>query len=970
MRRHPRPRTESSQAFRTRDPSTTYFEEATVLKTIIRATALLFLLAFANVCTAQTTAFTANLAQIAGGDVSGYRLGLSVQNCANYLLRLPGPGVSVGDTVYLSADGTALVSTTVPDQVFIGCGSTTANTFYRVSVVEWNDTTNRPILPAKRYNDYDITGAAFNLNIATPRTAPAPAAVANALLLNASGDQTVVIPAGKKVNFSGGTVDLSGTTCIGCGTGGPGGGITSLNTLTGTTQTFANDANVTIVSSGTTHTLTWVGALAKARMHAATAFTDQANTFLAGMKQTVQASATTAGFAFNGVTADPSSLASGDHWYRSDTNHLRFRDSAAATHTLFNSDDSLPGAQVSGNISGNAATATALAANPADCGANQFANAIAGNGDLACQQPAFSNLSGSLAAGQMPALTGDVTSSAGSTATTLPNIVAASTQTKITYNAKGQVTAGAQAQFSDVGGALAIGQIPTGTSSSTVAIGNDSRITGAEQTANKDAASGYAGLTAGSLLKAAEFPALTGDVTSSAGSTATTLPNIVSASTQTKVTYNAKGQVTAGAQAQFSDVGGSVAASQMPALTGAVTSPAGSTATSAGVRDAVDASGFCPDAGSTDTYACNLSPVIGSYVTGTHYRFKANTANTGPASINFNSLGAKTIKKAAGGVTTDLADNDIRVGQWVDLVYDGTNMQMQSTSGNASAGGSGTTIQVAGTGLAGTTANFNATPTPAVPITSVGAPVVTFQADASSPTNISAFVPAIPRDVSRLAAFLPTNMAGGYIGSGDNVFTSQNGTGNSIGSVSAPTTSSVGATSNSAAGTAGNWVSTKGSDAMLKVGQHIIFDSYQKLSNTTTQVRLWAGLFDQNGFTINVDSPAATNIVAFRYSSTTDSFISCVTDNASGTPNVVASSVASPTVWARYTIIEDTANSKWHFYITSAGIGALTEVCGTGISTKNPAAGTLLHFEVMAMAKSTTAVTQLYRSVYWQEDAW
>src|SRR5205085_2378780 len=37
---------------------------------------------------------------------------------------------------------------------------------------------------------------------------------------------------------------------------------------------------------------------------------------------------------------------------------------------------------------------------------------------------------------------------------------------------------------------------------------------------------------------------------------------------------------------------------------------------------------FCSDAGASDTYACNLSPAIASYATGTHYRFKANTANT------------------------------------------------------------------------------------------------------------------------------------------------------------------------------------------------------------------------------------------------------------------------------------------------------------------------------------------------------
>jgi hypothetical protein len=80
---------------------------------------------------------------------------------------------------------------------------------------------------------------------------------------------------------------LDGLTAV-CATdqtGGAGGGITSLNGLNGTTQTFAkaDDANMTlsISSSGTTHTfsLAWAGVLAKARMHAATVYNDQANTF-------------------------------------------------------------------------------------------------------------------------------------------------------------------------------------------------------------------------------------------------------------------------------------------------------------------------------------------------------------------------------------------------------------------------------------------------------------------------------------------------------------------------------------------------------------------------------------------------------------------------------------------------------------------------------------------------------------------
>lgn len=101
---------------------------------------------------------------------------------------------------------------------------------------------------------------------------------------------------------------------------------------------------------------------------------------------------------------------------------------------------------------------------------------------------------------------------------------------------------------------------------------------------------------------------------------------------------------------------------------------------------------YCADAGANDTYACSLSPVPSAYTTGASYIFKANTANTGAATINFNSLGAKTIKKVAGGITTDLSDNDIRSGQFVELTYDGTNMQMQSLLGNAPGAGGGSSL--------------------------------------------------------------------------------------------------------------------------------------------------------------------------------------------------------------------------------------------------------------------------------------
>lgn len=52
---------------------------------------------------------------------------------------------------------------------------------------------------------------------------------------------------------------------------------------------------------------------------------------------------------------------------------------------------------LTGNVTGNADTATALAANPTDCSAGQYANAIAADGDLSCSAVATSELSGSIA---------------------------------------------------------------------------------------------------------------------------------------------------------------------------------------------------------------------------------------------------------------------------------------------------------------------------------------------------------------------------------------------------------------------------------------------------------------------------------------------------------------------------------------------------------------------------------------------
>jgi len=88
---------------------------------------------------------------------------------------------------------------------------------------------------------------------------------------------------------------------------------------------------------------------------------------------------------------------------------------------------------------------------------------------------------------------------------------------------------------------------------------------------------------------------------------------------------------------------------------------------------------YAADAGGTDAYAITVTPAPTAYVTGQVFRFKANTANTGTATLNVNSLGAKTIKKPAASAPSDLATGDIIANQIVEVVYNGTDFVTFST---------------------------------------------------------------------------------------------------------------------------------------------------------------------------------------------------------------------------------------------------------------------------------------------------
>lgn len=100
----------------------------------------------------------------------------------------------------------------------------------------------------------------------------------------------------------------------------------------------------------------------------------------------------------------------------------------------------------------------------------------------------------------------------------------------------------------------------------------------------------------------------------------------------------------------------------------------GSDITAADGRALADGS-FAYAASSTgnDTYAITLTPAPTAYAAGQMFTFKPDTSNTGAATLNVNSLGAKTIKK---NISSDLDTGDIIANEMCVVLYDGTNFQL------------------------------------------------------------------------------------------------------------------------------------------------------------------------------------------------------------------------------------------------------------------------------------------------------
>ncbi len=176
-------------------------------------------------------------------------------------------------------------------------------------------------------------------------------------------------------------------------------------------------------------------------------------------------------------------------------------------------------------------------------------------------------VTGALKAASFPTLTGDITTAGGALATTLATVATPGTSTKVTYNAKGLVTSGAVATLdsSDFANQGTTTTLLHGNASGNPSFGAVALATDVSGT-----------------LQATQFPALTGDITTSAGSLATALKSTGTAGTYVKTTFDAQGRETSGSTSidlSTADATGTLAAGRFPALTGDVTTSAGALAT-------------------------------------------------------------------------------------------------------------------------------------------------------------------------------------------------------------------------------------------------------------------------------------------------------------------------------------------------------------------------------------------------------
>lgn len=107
-----------------------------------------------------------------------------------------------------------------------------------------------------------------------------------------------------------------------------------------------------------------------------------------------------------------------------------------------------------------------------------------------------------------------------------------------------------------------------------------------------------------------------------------------------------------------------------------ISQSAGATTTEAIILTDGRTASYVTGVAGTDTITGGVTPTLTAYVTGQAFIFRPAATNTGAATININSVGAKSIVKGTGSVA--LAAGDMTTGVPATIIYNGTNFVLQN----------------------------------------------------------------------------------------------------------------------------------------------------------------------------------------------------------------------------------------------------------------------------------------------------